>query len=198
MSIHRICVHVLCFVLLIALGCGQDSQDAVTEDPGTVPSDDVLDQPPPVDDMMDQPFPWDDVFDKPFRGEVVINDTGAAVARWGRDRYVIETRGRFAPFIEDDTLTITVSYSGGCEDHEFTLVASDAFMESYPVQLQVSLAHDANNDLCRGYPTEAYAFDLTPIKALYREVYQEDSGTIVLLLRDAPEGVPDLIYEFGP
>lgn len=174
---------VLFLVLLIVLGCGQGPEDDVAEEPDTVTADVGMDK------------PWFGR-DKGLQGEVVINDAGLPVAHWGRDRYVIETRGGDAPVIEDDTLAITVSYSGGCEDHEFTLVASAEFAESYPVQLQVSLAHNGNGDLCRAYPTETYGFDLTPIKMLYQEAYQEDAGTVVLLFRETPEDVPDLMYTF--
>lgn len=166
----------LCLIVLIATGC-DEAPDTVMEEPVAVTPGDVVKQP----ELM---------------GMVVINDAGVAVAHWGRDRYVIETRGGRAPAIEGDALIITVSYGGGCEDHEFTLVASDAFAESYPVQLEVSLAHEANEDRCRAYLTETYAFDLTPIKALYQETYQEDAGTVVLILRHAPTDTPDLVYTF--
>ena len=182
MHVRRLCQCLLCSVVLSSLGCGQGSGDDGMEEPDTIAADMVIDG-----------GHW---MDKALRGEVVINETGLPVAYWGRDRYVIETRGGDAPVIAGDTLAITVSYSGGCEDHEFTLVASDAFAESYPVQLEVSLAHEANGDRCRAYLTETYGFDLTPIKTLYRKAYLEDAGTIVLLLRDAPEDVPDLIYTF--
>ena len=59
------------------------------------------------------------------------------------------------------------------------------------MQLPVSIAHDANGDLCEAYLTESYVFDLGPIKTLYRETYRRESGSIVLLLEDT-EGV----YEF--
>ena len=52
--------------------------------------------------------------------------------------------------IDGDTLQLTVSYSGGCEEHEFKLVAWNYFLESNPVQAHVLLAHNANGDLCRG------------------------------------------------
>lgn len=177
MPLQRLRESMLIIVLLIVLGCGQDSQHDVMEEPVAVVPGDVMKQPE-------------------FMGEVVVNDAGLPVSHWGRDRYVIETRDDKAPAIEDDTLAVTLSYSGGCEDHEFTLVASDAFAESYPVQLEVSLAHEANGDRCRAYLTETYGFDLTPIQTLYQEVYQAAAGTILLLLRDAPEDVPDLIYTF--
>ena len=178
MSLRRTGGFVLCLMVLFAIGCGQGS-DTATEDTVAATPDDVVDPPP-------------------YTGEVVINDMGMAVDQWGSDDYEIETGDGQVPVIADDTLTLTVSYGGGCETHDFTLVASDVFMESYPVQLGVTLAHDANGDTCEAYLTEAYEFDLTPIKTLYQEGYREDAGTIVLRLRDVPEDAPDLIYTFGP
>ena len=131
----------------------------------------------------------------PPRGRVVVQDAGVQGGdRWGTDAYQLN-----AAVIMGDTLTISVSYSGGCETHHFTLVATDVFLESYPVQLGASLAHDANGDSCERWVTEDWDFDLTPIKRLYQDAYLEDAGTIILLLNevpgeDAPE--PDLVYEF--
>ena len=124
--------------------------------------------------------------EKPASESVFIGDAGE---RFGTDRYVLN-----AAAITDDTLTINVSYGGGCRTHQFTLITSDAFMESFPVQLRISLAHNANNDLCRAWLTEDYHFDLTPIKTLYQEGYRQKAGTIILRLEDAPEG--NLVYEF--
>ena len=108
---------------------------------------------------------------------------------WGTDAYVIN-----AATIEDDTLRINVSYTGGCETHEFTLVAEPRFLESFPVQLRVSLAHNANGDICEDSLTEDHTFDLTPIKTAYQKGYGTDQGTIVLGLSEAPPS--DLTYEF--
>ena len=178
MSLQRIIRAALCLIIVIALGCGQDS-DILTEysnHTGMEPSDDGI--------------------GKPLRGDVVINDTGMAADRWGSDHYMIGTGGDDPPVIEGDTLTITFSYSGGCEDHDFTLVASNAFAESYPVQLRGIVAHDAHGDRCRAYLTEDYDFDLTPIKTLYQAAYQQDAGTIVLLLQTVREDLATLIYTF--
>ena len=126
----------------------------------------------------------------PPRGRVVIDDdAGRGRDRWGADPYELS-----AATIMGDTLTVTVSYGGGCETHRFTLVASNVFLESYPVQLGASLAHDANGDLCRAWLTEVLAFDLTPIKRMYQDAYRQDAGTIILRLEHAPE--PSLVYEF--
>ena len=120
-------------------------------------------------------------------GQVVISSTAD---EWGTDAYTIN-----AATVKDGTLTVNVSYSGGNrETHEFTLVAEPMFLESFPVQLRVSLAHNANGDTGTDALTEDYDFDLTPIKAVYQKGYQKDEGTIVLRLKDAPPG--DLFYDF--
>lgn len=114
---------------------------------------------------------------------------GFTAAEWGTDAYTIN-----AATLEGDTLRINVSYSGGCETHAFTLVAEQRFLESFPVQLRVSLAHNANSDTCEAWITEDYHFDLTPLKEAYLKGYQKDEGTIVLRLKDAPPS--DLFYDF--
>ena len=119
-------------------------------------------------------------------GSVVF---GATADAWGTDAYTIN-----AATLQDDTLTLNVSYGGGCETHAFTLVAEERFLESFPVQLHVSLAHNANDDACETSLTEEYHFDLTPIKEAYQKGYQTDEGTIVLRLKDAPPS--DLFYDF--
>lgn len=119
-------------------------------------------------------------------GDVVF---GFTAAEWGKDAYTIN-----AATLQADTLTINVSYSGGCETHAFTLVAEERFLESFPVQLHVSLAHNANGDTCEAWITEDYHFDLTPLKETYQTGYQTDEGTIVLRLKDAPPS--DLFYDF--
>ena len=119
-------------------------------------------------------------------GDVV---TSMTAEEWGTDAYVIN-----AATVQGDTLRINVSYGGGCETHQFTLVAEPVFLESFPVQLRVSVAHNANGDACEAWLTEDYHFDLTPIKEGYQTGYQTDEGTIVLRLKDAPSG--DLFYDF--
>ena len=119
-------------------------------------------------------------------GTVVFGLTADA---WGTDAYTIN-----AATLEGDTLRVNVSYGGGCETHAFTLVAEPRFLESFPVQLRVSLAHDANGDRCEAWITENHHFDLTPIKETYQKGYRTDTGMIVLRLKDAPPG--RLAYNF--
>lgn len=157
-------------VFIFAIGCQQ------LNDHMKVGHDDTLSV--SVDDL--NPY---EIF---YTGTVFIGDAGD---RFGTDEYALNSAT-----LTDDILNISVSYSGGCEDHQFTLVALDTFLESFPVQLPVSIAHDANGDTCEAYPTENYRFDLTPIKTMYQAAYRQEAGTIILRLKDAPDG--ELVYEF--
>ncbi len=108
----------------------------------------------------------------------------------GQDSFVLNGAA-----IAGDTLSLNLSYAGGCARHEFTLVASESFLESDPVQLPVSLGHDANGDSCEAWLTEDYEFDLTPLRDRYRQSYGDGSGRIVLLLEGVPGGT--LLYVFS-
>lgn len=185
MSWQRISRFILCLLLLSATACGQRSDDNTD---GTVSST------PPAD-----------TDDRPLEGSVVINDVVRTVALEESDAYELEIDGDHAPVIENDTLILTVSYGGGCETHDFTLVTDGSFMESDPVQLVVTLTHDANDDPCQAYLTNRYAFDLGFIKTLYQEAYRTDEGSIILHLWHLPHprhlgepGVLELVYNFAP
>lgn len=173
----------LCLTILFAIGCDEvpnevlegappdtDLDDSVSISPGDIPADDT----------------------KLF-GDVVIVEPGVNEPdQWINDAYQLDDAT-----ITADTLTISVSYGGGCETHQFTLIASEAFMESDPVQLGVSIVHNANRDFCERWVEEVYHFNLTPIKTMYQEAYKQDAGTIVLNLEGAPEDAVPLIYKFA-
>ena len=157
-------------VLVFTIGC-QHLDDQIKTDP---------------DDTVSIPVDGVNPDEIVYTGPVFIGDPGD---RFGTDAYALNSAT-----ITDDLLNISASYSGGCKEHQFTLVVSEEFLESFPVQLHVSIAHDANNDKCEAYLTENYRFDLTPIKTMYQNAYRQEAGTIILRLKDAPDG--DLVYEF--
>ncbi|MXZ12882.1 MAG: hypothetical protein F4Y78_02535 [Candidatus Dadabacteria bacterium] len=180
MSLQRTIGFVVCLIVLFAAACGQGPDGGDEKEPVDATPDDTLDP-------------------QPLVGKVVINDMDAAIDHWGDDAYELKTDGDGAPVVEDDTLTLTVSYSGGCKRHYFTIVADDEFLPiSDSVRLDTSLAHDANDDRCEAYLTAEYEFDLTPIKTLYQETYGRDAGTVHLHLQgqDVPEDVPVITYTF--
>ena len=191
MSLQRINRFILCLLLLSATACGQgpdgDNPDGTTSIMTSADMDDLH---------------------PPFEGEGSVdidNDVDRATALQESDAYELEVDGDHAPVIENDTLTLTVSYSGGCAEHVFTLVRDGSFMGSDSVYLIVTLTHDDNDDTCEAYPREGYVFDLTPIKTLYQEAYRTDEGSIILHLWHLPyprhsgePGALRLVYTFAP
>jgi len=63
--------------------------------------------------------------------------------------------------ISGDTIFFNVQYGGGCEEHQFTLNTTGAWIKSMPPQLYLYLEHRANNDRCRALLTKEIAFDLS-------------------------------------
>ena len=118
-------------------------------------------------------------------GNVVISD----IDNWRKDPFVSNSA-----VIEGHELIVEVSYGGGCRTHTFTLVISESFRESDPVQLPALLAHDANEDPCQAWLTESLVFDLELVRTRYREVYGNGPGTIVLSIDGVSEN--DLVYSF--
>jgi hypothetical protein len=108
--------------------------------------------------------------------------------RWRHDPYELASAR-----VEGDTLHVTVQYGGGCAVHDFSLLVVPIFLESYPVQMSGSLAHDAKGDPCRALVSSDLRFDLSPIKEAYRQSYGVQSDTVHLRIADWPGPV---VYAF--
>ncbi|MBD3290947.1 hypothetical protein GF337_19225 [candidate division KSB1 bacterium] len=81
--------------------------------------------------------------------------------------------------VEGRYLTLTVSYSGGCKEHEFALFGWSGFAKSNPPQAEVFLSHNANGDMCEAYLTEEIKFDLLPLQHAYQKIFS-DKGPFML------------------
>ncbi|CAG0993840.1 hypothetical protein RHDC4_02690 [Rhodocyclaceae bacterium] len=107
-----------------------------------------------------------------WEGRVVITDD--------QSRYPADAVTIVSATIDGDTLNLTVSYGGGCSDHAFGMLAGTAWMESYPVQIGMRLAHDAHGDACDALLTRTLRFDLTPLKTAYAASYHSATGIMTL------------------
>jgi hypothetical protein len=99
--------------------------------------------------------------------QVLLFDNESHAKKMKMDSYnLIE-----AKLTEKDILSAVVSYSGGCEKHEFTLAAVPSFTNtgSNP-QTKLVLGHESNGDMCKKIVKETLYFDLKPIKEKYRKV----------------------------
>lgn len=102
-------------------------------------------------------------------------EEGPGRLRWRRDPVEIGNS-----LVRDDELVVEVTYGGGCREHEFTMVFSDTFLESDPVQSVALLAHDAGGDTCEALIAVTLVADLRALRNLWRRSYQAESGTIVI------------------
>jgi len=82
--------------------------------------------------------------------------------------------------IAGDNITLTVTYSGGCMEHEFSLYMSPAtFLESYPVQANLYLRHNGNGDACEALINKKVSFNLRPVAELYKSLYGQYDEMII-------------------
>ncbi len=94
--------------------------------------------------------------------------------------------------LEADELVVDLQYSGGCEDHAFTLCWPDqSFLESSPVQVNLEIFHDDPGDKCDAKPQVTERFDLSPLEAAFEESYQSKTGEITINV-----GTESLSYTF--
>lgn len=86
-----------------------------------------------------------------------------------------------------DSLIMEVSYGGGCQIHEFELLSNGMYAKSLPMQVNVYLRHNANNDMCRAYFTRRIAFSI-------KGVQHPTSKELHLFINDNREN--RLIYKY--
>lgn len=91
-----------------------------------------------------------------------------------------------------DILKLTVSFLGGCQEHEFTLIASTGYEKSNPPRAHVLLAHHNKDDNCTDKISKTLLFDLSPLKE-FDPSGMGKFGTILIPLNGLPE---PLSYEF--
>lgn len=88
-----------------------------------------------------------------------------------------------AKFIENDILSTVVSYSGGCEKHEFSLGATLGFANTdLSPQANLVLGHESNGDTCKKIIRERLVFDLSPLKEKCQQVYGVKADSMMLHL----------------
>ncbi len=86
-----------------------------------------------------------------------------------------------AATLDGDTLSVEVSYGGGCEAHTFTLCWPDqSFAESSPVQATLELYHDDGGDMCDAWMSETLLISLIPLKQAWEAAYGPGPGTTIV------------------
>ncbi|MGB0423557.1 MAG: hypothetical protein ACPGED_04520 [Flavobacteriales bacterium] len=63
-----------------------------------------------------------------------------------------------------DILELIVSFSGGCEEHDFELVSNGFYMKSLPPKLAVKVMHNSNQDACRSLIEKPLSFNIKDLR----------------------------------
>jgi hypothetical protein len=70
--------------------------------------------------------------------------------------------------IQDQILWLTLTYGGGCEEHEFQLLFDNAYSESgeesNSKKIRLTLHHNGNDDRCRSIVSQSIRFDLKQLQ----------------------------------
>lgn len=77
--------------------------------------------------------------------------------------------------IEGNFMIFEVSYSGGCEQHEFRLIGSKMLSKSLPPIRAIQLAHNGRGDKCKSIVTEKLKFSISNL------AYNTDAGNKIIL-----------------
>ena len=93
--------------------------------------------------------------------------------------------------IDGDSIEINLSYSGGCRDHVFKLIAKNYFGDSTVPEAELDLSHNSNFDPCEAFPTEMQIFNLLPLKNEFIRIFDKETGSIRLVLEDK-----EVVYSF--
>ena len=122
-------------LLVFVLACSVIAQDAPEEAP----------------DAPEQPA-------EPQRPGITRVEPGTDIREIRSDPFKLQSA-----VIEGDILKVTVQYSGGHQEHEFTLYWSGISTRSLPPQLPMVLKHDANGDQAEALITRTIEFELSAI-----------------------------------
>lgn len=117
--------------LLLAIGC-HGTKDVDVE-PSPVPVEPAPAPEPAVEPAVDAPHPVDG------------------------DSYAV----RGEPTLKGDTITLTVTHGGGCEEHTFALQPGPRTGGTLPLKL----VHDAHGDRCRAMLTTELSLSIAPFTA---------------------------------
>ncbi|MFQ5631222.1 MAG: hypothetical protein ACE5I1_20820 [bacterium] len=115
--------------------------------------------------------------------KVIITDQNSDSLQ--QDRFALDS-----VYVDQDILVLDVTHSGGCREHFYALYMSPAaFKESFPVQADLYLVHNENDDPCDAIFSEVRKFDIRPIADLYRNSYGR-LDKIILNIFEYYEGTP--------
>jgi hypothetical protein len=99
--------------------------------------------------------------------KIILTSSSAEYSSYASYRSIVNSD----PFVLDsaifncDSISIIVSYSGGCKQHTFEIIWSENLSDTEPPQTGMIILHDANDDACEAYITETLTFSVSDLAA---------------------------------
>ena len=77
--------------------------------------------------------------------------------------------------ISGNIITLKIGYSGGCKNHEFSIIGSQMISKSLPPIRNIQLIHNSNDDNCKSYITQNLEYDISNL------AYKKVNGSVIIL-----------------
>ena len=77
--------------------------------------------------------------------------------------------------ISGNIMTLKIGYSGGCKNHEFSIIGSQMISKSLPPIRNIQLIHNSNDDSCENYVTQNLDIDISNL------AYKKVNGSDIIL-----------------
>ena len=106
-----------------------------------------------------------DVHEDNLSSKIILTSSSAEYSSYASYRSIVNSD----PFVLDsaifncDSISIIVSYSGGCKQHTFEIIWSENLSDTEPPQTGMIILHDANDDACEAYITETLTFSVSDL-----------------------------------
>lgn len=129
----------------------------------------------------------------PEPGNRILIDLGDPTYTWPKDPWTLQDAR-----VDDASLLLTVSYSGGCKPHEFWLVAVgdwEVLPNAGPIPLvavPLLLAHDDHADPCDALVSLPLEYDLEPLRSAYHRRFGFGPATVLLRMPER-QGAADTV-----
>ena len=105
--------------------------------------------------------------------EQKCNKRGRKISVWTRSGWNIKN-----PIISikrKNIITLKIGYSGGCKNHEFSIIGSQMISKSLPPIRNIQLIHNSNDDNCKSYVTQNLEYDISNL------AYKKVNGSVIIL-----------------
>ncbi len=90
----------------------------------------------------------------------IVADSAVQIGGYTNDDLTGDPFALNSARFEGQYLEMSVSFSGGCNEHDYSFFVSETVLLSDPPQLSMFVVHDDRDDFCDAYLTETISTDM--------------------------------------